>query len=439
MNADTYGTPRVLVLGGYGLIGSGIVAELQNGGFDPVGFGRSQRTALKVHKSLEWRFGDLRDFQVAADWSVYLEGIDFVVNAAGALQDGPEDDLQAVHVTAISALAQACAERDIGLVQVSAAGVSQDAKTSFFRTKAEGDKAVEAAGGRTWILRPGLVLAQTGYGGTALLRMLSAIPFVQPLALKDTPIQSVGLPDVARAVRACLDKTIAPNTTADLVEETAHSLGSLQKQMRDWLGFEPARLEIPLPRFLLRPVGAVADGLGRLGWRSPLRSAALLTLQDGIKGDPKTWQGLGGAPMKNLPEILAQMPARAEDRVSARMALLMPICVAALALFWFLSGIIGLARISVAAQTLIDVGWPSFLAQASVGFWALVDIALAVAILWRKTARQACIGMSAVCMIYLVSASVVTPALWLDPLGPLVKIMPAFILSLVTLALLEKR
>ncbi len=433
-------TPRkILVLGAYGLIGTGIVQDLQAHGYDVLGFGRSEKTAQRVHPNLDWRYGDLRDFEKLEDWSCYLAGVDGVVNAAGALQDGPEDDLRAVHVTSINALAQACAMAEIPLVQISAAGVHTGAQTAFFRTKAEGDAAVRAAGGLHWILRPGLVLAPSGYGGTALLRMLAAVPFVQPIALGQTPVQCIGLRDLAGAVRACLDGRIAKGISVDLVSERAQSLSELASAIRSWLGFAPARYRVALPRWVLKPTGWIADGLGRLGWRSPLRSNALATLEAGISGDPKPWAQAGGPPIEDLAEILARMPARSEDRISARMSLLMPLCVATLAVFWLLSGLIGLVQLPEAAKTLIDVGWSNALARTSVGFWAMVDIALALAILHRKTARAACLGMIAVCLIYMLSASFVTPALWLDPLGPLVKILPAMMLSLTALALLETR
>ncbi|MGB7319600.1 MAG: SDR family oxidoreductase [Planktotalea sp.] len=432
-------TPRVLILGGYGLIGAGVMRVLRQNGVTVVGFGRSKTSAYRADPDGEWRFGDLRHIKTPEDWSGYLRGVDYVVNAAGALQDGPEDDLQSVHFTAVKALAQACRAQDIALVQISAIGAEHTASTSFMRSKAQGDDAVRSAGGRHWILRPGLVIARTGYGGTALLRMLSAVPIVQPIALPDVPIQSIGLDDLAQAVRACLGGQIKAGFCADLVEPEAHRLESVIVQMRAWLGFAAPKKTLKAPRWSVSMVGVIADGLGRLGWRSPLRSNALLTLQDGVTGDPAVWAAAGGNAIRPLEQILQEMPARREDRIAARMDLLMPVCVGTLAVFWVFSGLIGLARIDAAAQTLVQVGWSHSLALASVGFWALVDIALGVGILRRRYARKTCIAMIAVCVIYLASASAVTPFLWLDPLGPLLKILPALILCLTTLALLEDR
>jgi hypothetical protein len=47
--------------------------------------------------------------------------------------------------------------------------------------------------------------------------------------------------------------------------------------------------------------------------------------------------------------------------------------------------------------------------------------------------------MVAVTLAYLVAGSIVRPDLWLDPLAPLMKAVPALVLALVAAALLDKR
>ncbi|WP_281859349.1 DoxX-like family protein, partial [Litoreibacter halocynthiae] len=107
--------------------------------------------------------------------------------------------------------------------------------------------------------------------------------------------------------------------------------------------------------------------------------------------------------------------------------------------FWLASGVIGLFQANAAARVLQDVGWPYLMAVTSVVFWAFVDIALGAAIMIRKYAAMTCWAMIAVSAIYLVASTVVTPHLWADPLGPLVKIFPAMALALVTRISLETR
>ena len=430
---------RVLVLGAYGMIGRAVARHLIEEGYHVVGLGRSVREARRAFAGIDWFFHDIAHMTIPGDWLPYLRDIDVVVNAAGALQDGPADDLTAVHATAIAALAEACALHGTALVQISSVGVTPDASTHFFRSKAAGDGAVQLSGARHWILRPGLVLSDTAYGATGLLRMLAAVPLIQPLAMGDTPIQTIGTSDLARAVAACIAGDIAEGTVADLVEDHPHSLAEITAELRAWLGFAPARATLGAPGWLLALASRGADALGHLGWRSPLRSNALTALADKVLGDPGPWKAAGGSPIAALHETLAAMPTRAEDRLAARMRLAMPFVIATLALFWALSALFGLIRLDAAAAVMTARGWPLWAAQLSVAGWALVDLALAGFLLWRPTAGRAALGMVAVSLAYLLLGSVFTPGLWVDPLGPLLKILPGMMLAAVAVPMLESR
>lgn len=428
----------VLVLGAYGLIGSAVCHCLRDAGHDVIAAGRSADTARRVLPDLAFRDCDMAALTTPEGWAPLIAGIGAVVNCAGSLQDTPGNDLEALHHLALAALGAAAAQTGIRVVQVSAVGASPEARTAFMASKGRGDAALAASGADHVILRPGLVLARGAYGGTMLLRMLAAVPFVQPLALPDSPVQSVALTEVAEAVRAAVEGAVPTGACLDLVEDAAHPLHRVVAAHRHALGFAPPRLRLTLPAWLLPVIGWGADGLGRMGWRSPLRTTAITVLRNGVTGDPGPWRDRFGA-LSPLNHTLQHMPLGAEHRLQARAALLMPVCVAVLALFWALSGLIGLWQIGAAADHLVEVGWSRALARISVAFWSFVDLALALSILYRPTARLACLEMIAVSAIYIGSATFFTPALWADPLGPLVKILPAMVLALVTWVFLEER
>ena len=430
---------KVLVIGAYGLIGCGIVHRLRQDGHDVSGFGRNIETAQRVLPDIDWRRADLRHMAKATDWAPHLEGVKAVVNCSGALQDGPLDDLDAVHHHSVAALAKACAAHSVMLVQISAVGVSSDADTAFFRTKAQGDAAIRTSGAQYCILRPGLVLAPHSYGGTALLRMLAATPVIQPLAIPDAELQTVSLADVAAVVSAAIDGTFPDGFEADLVEDTPHTLRDLVRQIRVWLGVRDAKLELVLPQRLTSLVSGAADLLGRLGWRSPVRSTSMRVLADGVLGQPADLSAYGLPPMRPLARTLRDMPARTEDRLYARMALLGPVIVATLALFWFLSGTIAILRANEAALVLETRGWSHHWALSSVLFWAVVDIAIATALLYRPWAKAACWAAVLTSLFYLSAATLFAPQLWADPLGPLVKVLPGIVLAVVARITLETR
>lgn len=429
---------RVLVLGAYGLIGSEVARYLCTAGYEVTGLGRSDSAARRTFPEGQWIIRDLADMKQVSAWDAVLSDFDAVVNCAGALQDGARDHLQTVHVEMVEALAQAAAKLEKLVVQISAAGVSTDASTAFFRTKAQGDQALLDSGAPVVILRPGLVLALQSYGGTALIRQLAAFPVVQPMALKNTPIQTVSVKDVAFAVQHALSGHIPERSVLDLVEPSSHSLAEVVAAHRQWLGIAPARFTISAPRWGLKGIGKLADVLGRLGWRSPLRSTAIDVLKDGVRGDPAPYRALVGdvAPLK---DTLTVLQGGATHLLKARMAWFVPLGVAVLSLFWLLSGVIGIISLDAATGVLTQVGWSEEVAKTSVLFWALVDLALGVAVLYRPWVQRALAGMLVTCGIYLVSASLVTPGLWLDPLGPLVKILPVMLGIAILFPLLEER
>lgn len=262
---------------------------------------------MAVAPDQSWIIRDLTALDTPA-WKDNLKGIDFVVNAAGALEDGPRDELEAVHATMLARLC-ATASPALRLVQISAVGVCEQASTEFFRSKARGDALVAKAGCVWVILRPSLVVAKEAYGSTALLRGAAAFSGVLPEVLPVSLVQTVHIDELAFAVVSAARAEIPSGTIADITEAIAHTLPELMGEIRAWQGFRKPLLRVPVPTALLMLTGAIADRLGHLGSRSPLRSTALTVLLAGVRGDPGPWSATGGPMPRGLGETLAALPA----------------------------------------------------------------------------------------------------------------------------------
>lgn len=429
---------KALVLGGYGLIGAACMRALAGKGFAVTGIGRSQRAALASNPDAAWVIRDIPTITLA-EWRVLLADVDVVVNAAGALQDGGRDDLEAIHVTALARLVDAAEGLPLRIVQISAAGAGPEASTEFFRSKARGDAILAGRAGDWVILRPTLVLASEAYGGTALLRGVAAVPVFLPRVLADAKVQTVHVDDLAAAVVASARGDVPSGLIADLTEPAVHGFGDLIDSIRRWQGFPAPRFRPPLPDAVLALVGKGADLLGHLGWRSPLRSTALQALARGIEGNPSAWQGAGGQPCRALDATLESLPATRQERFFARAYFMLPLAIATLALFWCASGLVTLAD-PVRAMTVLDTrNVPAWLVGPTVFGGALADIALGLAILWRPRARAASLGMMGLSALYLFGSLLVAPDLWADPLGPMVKVIPGMVLAGMVALMLEER
>jgi uncharacterized membrane protein len=143
--------------------------------------------------------------------------------------------------------------------------------------------------------------------------------------------------------------------------------------------------------------------------------------------------------MLSLEETLSRMPGNAQERAFARLYLALPLAIACLSFFWLLSGAIGFLSHADARAVLTGRGVPAWFAEVAVTGGALADIALGLAVLVRRWCRAACLGMIVLSAAYLAGATAMTPDLWADPLGPLVKVLPSIMLALLVALALEDR
>lgn len=427
---------RVLVVGGYGLIGLEIVRTLLSATHEVTGLVRSASRGQRFEPRARWIGADLRRLVSPDSWQAHLEHIDAVVNASGALQEGLGDELAAIQDASIRALIAACEAAGIArFVQISAPGASLEAGTSFLRTKAVADATLRNSRLDWVIFRPGLVIGRNAYGGSALLRLLAGFPWAVPLVGHTWRIQTVAIDDVANAVSLAIAGTVPSRRDYDLVEPEARSLQDTVLAMRAWLGYPPPRI-VHVPAGVGFALARLADGAGWLGWRSPLRTTALRALQNGVTGNPRPWEAVTKQPLRTLEQTLVAMPATRQERVFARAELIKIGLVPVLSAFWLASGIIALLRLDSAADV-VDGAAPW--SRAFVAIAALADIGIGVALAFRRSFRAACVAAAALALAYLAGATLWVPELWFDPLGPLVKAVPALMLALAGAALAEER
>ena len=429
---------RIAVIGAYGLVGSYVSARLVADGHRVVGVGRDIDAACRRFPALAWKRADMAHASVA-EWTAVLADTEAVINCAGALQDSPRDDLKAVHVEGVRRLAEACEAIGVRrLVHISAAGVEPGRGTAFNTTKLEAETLLAQSALEWIILRPGLVFAPAAYGGTALLRGLAGFPGAIPVVFGESLVQIIGAEDLAAAIARCLTPDAPTRVRLDMVHGETLTMIDLVGRLRGWLGLRPVRT-IRLPLGLARATAAASDALAWLGWRSPMRTAALEQLRMGVRGRAEDAARLGTAP-RSFNALLAAAPSGIQERWFARAYFAKPAILVCLFAFWLLSGLIGLTvGLKDAIAILTASGMDAGLARGAVIGGSLIDIALALLLIWRPTAARALQGMLLVTMGYLLAGTLVRPDLWLDPMGPLLKSIPAAFLAVAALATLDER
>jgi uncharacterized protein YbjT (DUF2867 family) len=412
---------QVLILGADGFIGRHLAFGLRAKGWSVTAQARSpSRLAAMGFATLR---ADLTDpaTHAPAFWAPHLPEGAALVSAAGLLT-GSEADFRAVHHDAPAAILQAL--RGPALL-ISAVGIQAD--TPFARWRRETETLFEDH----CILRPGLVLGETSYGGSSLLRALAAMPVRLPVVgdgqQRFNPIHAA---DLAGVVAECLDK--ASMGTWEIGGPEVLSQAELIAGYRAWLGLPPVPpLQIP-PR-AARTLGRVGDAL-RLG---PVSATSVAQLQAGVLADPEPLLARLEARPRSVSTFLTARPAGTQDLWQARLYLLKPLIRLTLAALWLVSGLLGLA--SPAASFAPGLPLPEALAIALARGFGLADLALGLALLRNWRPKPVALAQLALVFAYTAGLTLLAPTLWLDPHGGLLKNLPVLTLLLVHLALVEER
>ena len=429
---------RILVIGATGLIGSAIAARLRSDGHHVTGLGRGGRTPPRGLGFDAWIPLDVRNATAPADWLPHLAGVDAVVNCAGVLQDSSRDSTARVHRDAPAALWRACGEAGVRrVIHFSALGVDRGAITGFSQTKYAGDEALAASDLDWVILRPSVVVGRPAYGGSALFRGLAALPLL--LRPKEAgPVDIVQLSDVVETVARLIQPDTPSRVALELAGPDRLSFEEVIAAYRAWLGFPAARV-IAAPGWLMGLAYKMGDAVAWLGWRPPIRTTPGREIRRGAIGDNGEWTRLTGIRPRSLSDALAADPAPVQERWFARLYLLKGLVFATFILFWLLTGLISLGPgYDMAVAYMARAGAGPF-AVPSVIAGGIADIVIAFLIAWRPTARLGLIAAIGASLFYVIAGSLLLPGLWLDPLGPMMKIWPILALNLVCLAILEER
>ena len=423
---------RVLLTGAGGFIGSQVLSALMAAGHEVIACTRTgSLSGSGAIRSIACDFA--RDVD-AATWVSRLEGIDAVVNCAGILRERGADRFEQVHVETPVALFRACVIAGVRrVIQVSALGRPEDAE--FIASKHRGDARLAELDLEWVILRPSVVYSPDGsYGGTSLLRAMSALPgviFVPGSGQQQ--IAPVSARDLADLIVRLLPTTADSRRTFEVVGPESMSLETYLKAWRQWLAFgEPWVLRVP--GFVV----ATTSWFGDLFGRGPLGMTMYRMLMSGSVAQPgadaATSNSVGWRP-RSLRDTLNERPSFVQDRWHARLYLLAPLLRMALAFVWLASAIVGFVTPPAEIREILgDAGVVNGAIELDY-FAAAVDALLGLLLLFGWRLQLVGALMLASLFAYTVFVGVEMPALWLEPFGGLLKnlaLIPAVLLMMAT-------
>ncbi len=435
---------RMLLLGASGLIGRFVTDDLRTRGSHVIGVARKFSASQRI-SAFDLEIPVLSIDAAALSRLLRDRAIDTIVNCLGVLQDGPGSDTRAVHRDFVARLLRAINDvgRVVRLIHISIPGTAEDDRTAFSISKREAEVLIAASGIAYAILRPGFVVAPSAYGGSALLRALAALPIDLPADESATPFQPVAVEDIAATIAFIASRDVGDEAVKavnwDLMQQQKISLGGVIDQFR----FAYGTAEMPrvrLPSFMLDLGARCGDLVNRLGWMPPIRTTAMAELRRGVSGDPQPWMAATGIMPKTIADVIGRGSATIQDKWFARLFLVKPLAIASLALFWILSGFIALViSFPATIAILTSHGFPPAIATPFAAITSMMDMSVGVLIAFRKTCAAGLVAGIVLALGYMAGTAILTPDLWIEPLGALVKTGPAIVLMLVALMILDNR
>lgn len=435
-------TRKILVLGASGLIGRFVTDDLRARGFQVIGVARRfAASQVSGPHDREWPLMSMEPH--ALPELMREHAIDVVVNCLGVLQDGPGSSTEVVHRDFVRQLLRWIRDsgRAIRLIQISIPGNADADRTAFATTKREAERLIAASGIPYAILRPGLVVAPAAYGGSAMLRALAVLPVDLPAAERTAPLQPVAVQDVSATIAwlASRDLSEAPAVTWDVMQPQAITHGGVMAAFRYAFGTQDWP-RLTLPSFLLDLGCRLGDFVSLLGWSSPMRTTAMAELRRGVTGDPAEWMAATGITPKSIGQTVGSRTATIQDKWFARLYLLKVLIIVSLVLFWVASGFIALViSYDAAAGMLRSHNFPPALVAPITIVTSLMDMSIGLLIAFRRSCAFGLAAGIVASLGYMVGSAILTPDLWIEPLGALVKTGPAIVLMLVALATLDNR
>ncbi|MBC7987084.1 MAG: SDR family oxidoreductase [Sphingomonadaceae bacterium] len=429
---------KLLVLGASGFVGANVARALAATGHEVVAGTRGLGEARRRLPGLDWVETDFARLRTAEAWAPLLAGVEAVVNCVGVLQDSARESTRIAHETGPAALIAACEAAGVRrFIHLSAAGADESAGTAYARSKRATERLLEASGLDWVVLRPSLVIAREVYGGTALMRGLAGFPLVVPVLGGEQRFRPVAAEDVGALVARLLEPGAPSREAIDVAGPKEVSLASMLIRLRAWLGFRRASV-LPVPAWMSWPLVKAGDLAAWLGWPSSLRTTSVRQMNHGASGDPARLAALLPR-AQGLTDWLAAHPAGVQDRWHARLYFVKPLAILVFAAYWIATGLIGLAAARPAAIALLhDAGFGEASPLLS-DLGHIYDLALGALLLVPRFTRAVALVMAASCVFYLAIGTALAPALWHDPLQPLLKVFPVILVALVIAALVDRR
>jgi uncharacterized protein YbjT (DUF2867 family) len=242
----------VVVFGGTGFLGRRVVQSLLDHGF-------AVRVAARHLPERAPRLHSVRaDIQDRHAIETAIAGAYAVVNAVSLYVERGSQTFHSVHVEAAALMASCARQAGIArLVHLSGIGADPGSRSSYIRSRGEGEAAVRAEFATAAIVRPAVMFSRDDKFLTSLAFLLRRLPVYPLFGDGSTKLQPAHVRDVAEAIARILD----PSRDSQLLYEfggpqvlTYRALLQLIAERNGW-----RRTFLPLPFPLWHALASLAE------------------------------------------------------------------------------------------------------------------------------------------------------------------------------------
>jgi uncharacterized protein YbjT (DUF2867 family) len=409
---------QILLTGASGFLGAHLMPRLLAQSHQLISAGR--RPNADPH--ISFVAADFTHDTEISTWVARLRNVDVVINAVGIFRESGQQTFSLLHTTTPCALFAACAQAGVQLViQVSALGADEQARTPYHRSKKAADDFLATLPLRSYIVQPSLIYGADG-ASSRLFQMAASMPCGVQFGDATQAVQPIHIDDLCDAVVALLGEPAGatPSQRIALVGPTplpfAAYLAALRHSMH--LGRQPL---LRLPAIVARLLAWLA------GWLpgSPLTPDALDMLNRGNIADAAPTARLLGRMPRPVEAFISDWRAA---RLRAQLDWLLPLLRLALAVVWIWTALVSALVYPVAASYVLleRSGIPAMLAPLMLYGASALDLIFGIATLalkrpWR---RWLWLAQGALILFYTVVIGLRLPEYLWHPYGPLSKNLP---------------
>jgi uncharacterized protein YbjT (DUF2867 family) len=232
----------VVVFGGTGFLGRRVVQSLLDHGF-------AVRVATPHVPEGAPRFHSVRaDIHDRHAVETAIAGAYALVNAVSLYVERGSETFRSVHVEAAALVASCARQAGIArLIHLSGIGADPGSRSSYIRSRGEGEAAVRAEFATAAIVRPAVMFGPDDKFLTSLAGLLRRLPVYPMFGDGSTKLQPAHVEDVAEAIARMLDPSGDSRPVYELGGPQALTYRALLHRIAERNGWRRTFLPLPFP------------------------------------------------------------------------------------------------------------------------------------------------------------------------------------------------